>query len=46
VKPVHAIVGLLVIVAVVLVVLLSGWADDKAKPGTSGRGTVPAETVR
>ena len=45
-KPVNAIVGLVVIVAVVLVVFLSGWADDKAKPGTRGRGTVPAETVR
>jgi hypothetical protein len=46
VKPVSAIVGLVVIVAVVLVVFLSGWADDKAEPGTRGRGTVPAETVR
>jgi hypothetical protein len=40
VKPIPTIVFVLAVVAVVLVVILAGWANDKAKPGSRGRGQV------
>jgi hypothetical protein len=35
---------LLAVAAVVVVMLVTGWADDKAKPGSGGRVPVPTAT--
>jgi hypothetical protein len=32
------VIGIAVIVAVVVVMVVTGWADDKAPPGSGGRG--------
>jgi hypothetical protein len=37
------IVFLVAIVAIVVVILVTGWADDRAEPGSSGR--VPVATA-
>jgi hypothetical protein len=37
------IVFLVAIVAIVVVMLVTGWADDRAEPGSSGR--VPVATA-
>ena len=29
-----------VVAAVLVLILVSGWADDRAKPGSTGRGQV------
>jgi hypothetical protein len=36
------IIFLVAVCAVVAVVFLAGWADDKAKPGSGGRVPVPS----
>jgi hypothetical protein len=36
----------LVVVVVAAAVLVSGWADDKARPGSSGRSPVVAPADR
>jgi hypothetical protein len=41
--PVRAILAVLVVAAVIVIAVASGWLDDKAKPGTSGRGTVTTQ---
>ena len=35
---------LVAVAAVVAVMLITGWADDKAPPGSGGRVPVPTET--
>jgi hypothetical protein len=42
VKPAHVITIVLAVIAVILAAILSGWDNDKAKPGSKGRGTVTA----
>jgi hypothetical protein len=41
------VIALVVVLAVVVAVFALGWADDRAAPGTRGRGTVsaPASTT-
>jgi hypothetical protein len=41
---VRIVLALLVVAAVVIVLLVTGWADDKAKPGSGGRVPVPTAT--
>jgi hypothetical protein len=36
------ILAIAVVVAVVVVAFATGWADDRARPGSSGRVTVSA----
>ena len=38
------IVLLVAVAAIVVVMFATGWADDKAKPGSGGRVPVPAAT--
>jgi hypothetical protein len=38
---VRIVLALLAVGAVVIVMLVTGWADDKAKPGSGGRVPVP-----
>lgn len=38
--PVRAILAVVLVAAVIIIAAAAGWFDDKAKPGTSGRGTV------
>jgi hypothetical protein len=38
------VLALLAVGAVVIVMLITGWADDKAKPGSGGRVPVPTAT--
>jgi hypothetical protein len=38
---VRIVLALLAVGAVVAVMLVTGWADDKAKPGSGGRVPVP-----
>jgi hypothetical protein len=38
------IILLVAVSAVVVVMLVTGWADDKAKPGSGGRVPVPTAT--
>jgi hypothetical protein len=40
VHPIRILLALLLIVAILIVVFASGWADDKAKPGSTGRARV------
>jgi hypothetical protein len=45
-KPVPTIVLLLAVAAILIVVFAAGWADDRATPGSRGRGQVtPTQTV-
>jgi hypothetical protein len=37
---------LVLVLVVVVAVLVSGWADDKARPGSSGRSPVVAPADR
>jgi hypothetical protein len=46
VKPVGIIAFVVVVVVVALVVILSGWADDNAKPGSTGRVQVTSAEPR
>jgi hypothetical protein len=41
--PVRAIIAVLVVAAIIVVAVASGWLDDKAKPGTSGRAPVTTQ---
>jgi UDP-N-acetylmuramyl pentapeptide phosphotransferase/UDP-N-acetylglucosamine-1-phosphate transferase len=36
----RVIIAILVVVAVLIVVFATGWADDRAKPGSRGRAPV------
>jgi hypothetical protein len=38
----RTLIAIAVVAAVVVVLLVSGWADDKASPGSRGRSTVSA----
>ena len=38
--PVRIFIAVLLVVAVLIVVFATGWADDKAKPGSTGRAPV------
>lgn len=38
--PIRILLAALLIVAILIVVFASGWADDKAKPGSTGRTPV------
>jgi hypothetical protein len=40
VHPIRILLAVLLVVAILIVVFASGWADDKAKPGSSGRAPV------
>jgi hypothetical protein len=43
-NTVRIIILLVAVCAVVVVLLVTGWADDKAKPGSGGRVPVPTVT--
>ena len=38
-------IAVVLVAALIAVVFLTGWADDKATPGTRGRGTVNTTTT-
>jgi hypothetical protein len=40
VHPIRILLAVLLIVAILIVVFASGWADDRAKPGSTGRAPV------
>jgi hypothetical protein len=40
VHPVRIVIAALVVVVLVVLIFATGWSDDRAMPGTSGRGTV------
>jgi hypothetical protein len=40
VHRIRILLAALVVVAILIVAFATGWADDKAKPGSKGRGTV------
>jgi hypothetical protein len=40
VHPVRILLAVLLVVAVLIVVFATGWADDRAKPGSTGRAPV------
>jgi hypothetical protein len=40
VHPIRILLAVLLVVAIVIVVFASGWADDRAKPGSTGRAPV------
>jgi hypothetical protein len=44
VQPTRILLAALLVVAVLIVVFASGWADDRAKPGTTGRAPVTSST--
>ena len=41
--PIRAILAVVLIAAVIVIAAAAGWFDDRAKPGTSGRGTVTTQ---
>jgi hypothetical protein len=43
-NTVRIMILLVAVCAVVIVMLATGWADDKAKPGSGGRVPVPTVT--
>ena len=38
--PTRILLAVLVVVAVLIIVFATGWADDRAKPGSKGRAPV------
>jgi len=43
VHPARIVIAVLVVVLLVVLVFATGWADDRAKPGTSGRAPVTTQ---
>jgi hypothetical protein len=46
VKPAQAILVVALVAAILIAVFASGWADDRAKPGSTGRAPVSATAPR
>jgi hypothetical protein len=40
VQPARILLAVLLVIAVLIVVFATGWADDRAKPGSTGRAPV------
>jgi hypothetical protein len=40
VHPIRILLAVLLVVAILIVVFASGWADDRAEPGSAGRAPV------
>jgi hypothetical protein len=40
VHPIRILLAVLLVVALLIVVFATGWADDRAKPGSTGRAPV------
>jgi hypothetical protein len=40
VHPIRILLAVLLVVAILIVVFATGWADDRAKPGSRGRAPV------
>jgi hypothetical protein len=40
VHPIRILLAVVLVVAILIVVFASGWADDRAKPGSTGRAPV------
>jgi hypothetical protein len=40
VHPIRILIAVLFVVAILIVVFATGWADDRAKPGSTGRAPV------
>jgi hypothetical protein len=40
VHPIRILLAVLLVVAILIVAFASGWADDRAKPGSTGRAPV------
>jgi hypothetical protein len=40
VHPIRILLAVVLVVAILIVVFATGWADDRAKPGSTGRATV------
>jgi hypothetical protein len=40
VHPIRILLAVLLVVAILIVVFATGWADDRAKPGSTGRAPV------
>jgi hypothetical protein len=38
--PIRILLAVLLVVAILIVAFASGWADDRAKPGSTGRAPV------
>lgn len=38
--PIRILLAVLFVVAILIVVFATGWADDRAKPGSTGRAPV------
>ena len=39
-KPAHVLIVAALVAVVLIIVFAAGWADDKAKPGSTGRAPV------
>jgi hypothetical protein len=46
VKPAPLLIVVVLVAAVLVVVFAAGWADDRAKPGSTGRAPVSATAPR
>jgi hypothetical protein len=40
VHPIRILLAVVLVVALLIVVFATGWADDRAKPGSTGRAPV------
>jgi hypothetical protein len=40
VHPIRILLAVLLVVAILIVVFATGWADDRAEPGSTGRAPV------
>jgi hypothetical protein len=40
VPPIRVLLAVLLVVAILIAVFAAGWADDKARPGSTGRTRV------
>jgi hypothetical protein len=40
---VRAILAVVLVAAIIVIAAAAGWFNDKAKPGTSGRGTMTTQ---
>ena len=38
--PIRILLAVVLVVAILIVVFATGWADDRAKPGSTGRAPV------
>jgi hypothetical protein len=45
-SSVRVIVALVVVATVVILIFVTGWADDRARPGSTGRGQVTRSVAR